>query len=110
FDPRVVAALRMMAPHRARGIVAMNAYAYPDYDTLPAAEKHAMAHLLHFSETSPDFISWNVRDLPHGCPHLCREALGLPVMTWTVRTPDDVARASAHADQIVFEGFLPPVG
>jgi glycerophosphoryl diester phosphodiesterase len=107
FDPRVVAALRMLAPNRARGIVAMSAYAYPDYDTIPAAEKHAMANLLHFSETSPDFISWNVKDLPHGCPFLCRTALGLPVMTWTVRTPDDAARASAHADQIVFEGFLP---
>jgi hypothetical protein len=28
-------------------------------------------------------------------------------MTWTVRTPEDAARASAHADQMVFEGFIP---
>jgi glycerophosphoryl diester phosphodiesterase len=107
FDPRIVAALRMLAPRRARGIVAMSAYAYPDYDVIPPAEKHSMANLLHFSETSPDFISWHVKDLPHGCPYLCRQALGLPVMTWTVRTEDDVARAQAHADQMVFEGFRP---
>jgi hypothetical protein len=31
----------------------------------------------------------------------------MPVMTWTVRTADDRARAAAHADQMVFEGFLP---
>jgi glycerophosphoryl diester phosphodiesterase len=107
FDPRVVAALRMMMPERPRGIVAMSAYEYPDYETVPAVEKRAMANLLHFNEMQPDFISWNVKDLPHAGPHLCRAALGIPVMTWTVRTPDDIASATSHADQMVFEGFLP---
>jgi glycerophosphoryl diester phosphodiesterase len=107
FDPRIVAALRMMVPDRPRGIVAMARYDYPDYATIPAGEKHAMANLLHFSEMHPDFISWNVKDLPHCGPFLCRTSLGLPVMTWTVRTPEDAARASAHADQMVFEGFIP---
>jgi glycerophosphoryl diester phosphodiesterase len=107
FDPRIVAALRVMAPDRPRGIVAMSQYEYPDYDTVPAAEKRAMAALAHFSEMMPDFVSWKVGDLPHAGPELCRSQLGLPVMTWTVRTPDDAARARAHADQMVFEGFLP---
>jgi glycerophosphoryl diester phosphodiesterase len=107
FDPRIVAALRMMLPDRPRGIVAMAQYDYPDYAEVPPDEKRAMAHLLHYSETQPDFISWHVKDLPHAGPHLCRAALGLPVMTWTVRTPEDVTRASRYADQIVFEGFVP---
>jgi glycerophosphoryl diester phosphodiesterase len=107
FDPRIVAALRMMAPEIPRGYVGMAAYEYPDYETIPADEKRAMAHLLHFTEMQPDFISWNVKDLPHAGPFLCRSALGIPVSTWTVRTAEDVAKASAHADQIVFEGFLP---
>jgi hypothetical protein len=29
------------------------------------------------------------------------------LMTWTVRTSEQRQRAAAHADQIVFEGFLP---
>jgi glycerophosphoryl diester phosphodiesterase len=107
FDPRIVAALRMLAPDRPRGIVAMSQYEYEDYATVPPAEKRAMANLLHFSEMAPDFISWSVKDLPHCGPHLCRTQLGLPVMTWTVRTPEDVAKARQHADQMVFEGFLP---
>jgi glycerophosphoryl diester phosphodiesterase len=107
FDPRVVVALRMMAPDIPRGYVGMAAYEYPDYETIPADEKRAMAHLLHFNEMQPDFISWNVKDLPHAAPFLCRSALGIPVSAWTVRTPDDVAKALAHADQIVFEGFAP---
>jgi glycerophosphoryl diester phosphodiesterase len=107
FDPRVVAALRMLLPDRPRGIVAMSAYEYADYDSVPPDEKRAMANLLHFSEMQPDFISWHVKDLPHCGPHLCRTQLGLPVMTWTVRTPEDVTRCRAHADQMVFEGFVP---
>jgi glycerophosphoryl diester phosphodiesterase len=31
----------------------------------------------------------------------------MPVITWTVRTEADRARAALHADQIVFEGFRP---
>ncbi len=107
FDPAIVQALRRLAPQRPRGIVAMLGYDYPDYSTLSAAQKHEMANLLHFADTRPDFLSWRVGDLPCAAPFLCRTALGLPVMTWTVRSPADRATALAHADQMVFEGFLP---
>jgi len=107
FDPRVVAALRMLAPERPRGFVGMARYDYPDYQALGDDEKAAMANLLHFSEMKPDFLSWRVSDLRHAAPFLCRTALGLPVSAWTVRTPGDRAFAAANADQIVFEGFRP---
>ena len=107
FDPAIVAALRELAPGFARGIIAMNDYSYPDYDHLSPGRKRALANLLHFEESRPDFVSWKVGDLPSAAPFLCRKALGLPLMTWTVRTPEDRARAAEHADQMVFEGFLP---
>jgi glycerophosphoryl diester phosphodiesterase len=107
FDPRIVTALRMMAPDIPRGYVGMAGYEYEDYATVPEDEKRAMAHLLHFNEMKPDFISWNIKDLPHAAPFLCRAALGIPVSAWTVRTSEDVAKASVFADQIVFEGFVP---
>lgn len=107
FDPVIVAALRELAPGFARGIVAMNAYDYGDYDRLSAGAKHALANLLHFETSRPDFVSWKVADLPCAAPFLCRKALGLPLMSWTVRTPEDRARAAEHADQMVFEGFRP---
>ena len=107
FDPAIVTALRDLAPGHARGIVAMQDYAYSDYETCSADEKRAMANLLHFTTSQPDFVSWRVRDLPCAAPHLCRTALGLPVMAWTVRTPEDRALAALHADQMVFEGFIP---
>jgi glycerophosphoryl diester phosphodiesterase len=107
FDPAIVAAFGELAPERPRGIVAMLDYSYPDYAACTPDQKHAMANLLHFEATRPDFLSWRVRDLPTAAPYLCRKALGLPVMTWTVRSADDRARAAAHADQMVFEGFEP---
>lgn len=107
FDPAIVTALRELAPAIPRGIVAMNAYDYGDYDTLSAERKHALANLLHFTESRPDFISWKVTDLDSAAPYLCRNALGLPLMSWTVRTPEDRQRAAAMADQMVFEGFRP---
>ncbi len=107
FDPEIVTALRELAPEIPRGIVAMNAYDYGDYDKLSVARKHALANLLHFTESRPDFISWKVTDLDSAAPYLCRNALGLPLMSWTVRTPEERQRAAAMADQMVFEGFRP---
>ncbi|AMJ59904.1 glycerophosphodiester phosphodiesterase family protein [Bosea sp. PAMC 26642] len=107
FDPGIIAALREIAPTIPRGVVAMSDYSYPDYEHLDASQKHAFANLLHFDESKPDFLSWKVADLPSAAPYLCRNALGLPLMTWTVRTPEDRKKAAIHADQMVFEGFVP---
>ena len=108
FDPDIVTALRDLAPAIPRGIVAMNDYSiYDDYAHLDDAKRHAMANLLHFGESRPDFLSWKVVDLESAAPYLCRNALGMPLMSWTVRTPADREKAARHADQMVFEGFTP---
>jgi len=107
FDPAIVAHWHTLNTGIPVGIVAMNDYSYDDYATCTADEKHAFANLLHFPVSKPDFVSWRVRDLPSGVPFLCQKALGLPLMTWTVRTPEEVNIARAHADQMVFEGFVP---
>ena len=51
---------------------------------------------------SPDFIAWEVRDLPSRFAAEARER-GLPVLSWTVRSAAEHAVAAAHADQIIFE-------
>jgi glycerophosphoryl diester phosphodiesterase len=109
FDPAIVAALREAVPDLPRGIVAETRYADPEFDHLSAETKREMASLLHFPSTQPDFLSWHVGDLPSAAPFLCRYLGRLPVMAWTVRTEEHRARARAHADQIIFEGFWPDV-
>ncbi|WP_375408462.1 glycerophosphodiester phosphodiesterase family protein [uncultured Methylobacterium sp.] len=107
FDPGIVAALAELAPAIPRGIVGETTQDDPSYVTLPPSLRHSLANLLHLSESRPDFLSWRVDDLPCAAAYLCRHLGRLPVMTWTVRTPDQRALAGLHADQMVFEEFRP---
>ena len=106
FDPAVVAHLRGRVPCPL-GVVAEAAYDHGEWADLPAALKVELAQFLHFDRSRPDFLSYHVNDLPHAVPHLLRRGLGLPVMVWTVRRPEQREHAAAWADQIVFEGFRP---
>ena len=107
FDPAIVSLLRRIAPSLPRGIVAQSVYEGGEWDKLDGERKHAMANLLHWGDTRPDFVSWRHGDLPCAAPHLARLLAGVPVMTWTIRSQDEADRAAPHADQIVFEGFRP---
>jgi glycerophosphoryl diester phosphodiesterase len=104
FDPRIVAGLRRLAPDLTRGIVAERAYVGPDWQYLNEWQRLSMAHLLHAPMTRPDFVAYGVDDLPAPATRLARR-LGMPVLTWTVRTPAQRRRAREWADQMIFEGF-----
>ncbi len=107
FDPALIEALRAKAPKLTRGIVAERHYAHPEWDAMPAAEKRRLAFLLHAGRTRPHFVAYSVKDLPALAPLVARFAFGLPLLTWTVRSAEDRARAAAYADQMIFEGFRP---
>jgi glycerophosphoryl diester phosphodiesterase len=107
FDPRVVAEVRRLAPALPRGFLGQASYDHPDWAALDAREKFALANLLCLDEMQPDFLSWRVADLPSATPFLWRRLGGGPVTAWTVRSPEDRGRAAEHADQMVFEGFVP---
>ena len=107
FDPCVVAHLRRRGLPNPLGIVAEAAYDDPEWAALAPDMRAGLAALAHVGDTRPDFLSYRVHDLPHAAPQLFRAALGRPVMSWTVRTPDQRQRAARWADQMVFEGFAP---
>ena len=107
FDPELVATLAEIAASVPRGIVAEASQDDPEYGRLTPSLRTELAGLLHLHESRPDFLSWRVGDLPGPVPYLCRRLGNMPVMTWTVRTPEQRALAQAHADQMVFEGFRP---
>lgn len=107
FDPDQVCAVRALAPRLARGIVAENRYDYPEWAPLPQGQRWRMAKLLHLPRTRPHFVAYAVRHLPALAPLAARWILGLPLLTWTVRTADDRRRAERWADQMIFEGFRP---
>jgi len=107
FDPALIAVLRAAGARWPLGIVAQADYEDEDFAHLSAREKHRLARFVHARETRPDFLSWRRADLPSAVCEIFRACAGGPVMSWTVRSPAQAQDVLRHADQIVFEGFLP---
>lgn len=108
FDPAIMAYLRqnqgvLGMNHVPLGMVAEASYDHPEWEKLSAPVRTSLTHFLHWEKTRPDFLSWNIADLPHATPNLLRKALDVPVMTWTVRTQAQRVTVMQWADQIVFE-------
>jgi len=106
FDPWLVRTLRLIAPALPRGIVAERYYDDPGWSLTPV-QKFGLGNLLHIGQTRPHFVAYWVRDLPALAPLFARNVLGMPLLTWTVRTPAERTRAARWADQMIFEGFRP---
>jgi glycerophosphoryl diester phosphodiesterase len=107
FDPDHVVALRELIPGRPRGIVAEREYTADEWPEASAEQRHGMTHLRHAFRSRPHFVAYWVDELPAAAPWIARNIFGLPLLTWTVRTPEQRARAARTADQMIFEGFLP---
>jgi glycerophosphoryl diester phosphodiesterase len=106
FDPRAVSALRHLAPHFPRGLIA-GRFASTEEHSPPPHHRFACRHLLAASFALPNFIAYEVEALPASAPLMFRHALGLPLLAWTVRTEVERAIAKRWADQMIFEGFDP---
>jgi glycerophosphoryl diester phosphodiesterase len=104
FDPAPISALRGLAPHLVRGIVAERRYGLPEWQGLAAAQRLTLPLLLHGWKSRPAFIAYRVDDLATLPPRAARR-LGLPLLTWTVRTAQQRLLAARGADQAIFEGF-----
>jgi glycerophosphoryl diester phosphodiesterase len=100
FDPRMMVTLRGLMPGLVRGIVGQSHWSKGE----PEA---AGAHIGAALRARPHFLAWSVRDLPAALPLTARYGLGMPLLTWTVRSEADRLRAGRFADQMIFEGFRP---
>ncbi len=107
FDPDQVVALRETMPGLLRGIVAERQYSEADWPEASPAQRRGMLHLRHALRTRPQFVAYWVNELPSSAPWVARHVFGLPLLTWTVRTPEQRDRAARYADQMIFEGFQP---
>ena len=107
FDPMQLTVLRHKAPRLARGIVAAKYRPHPYWDLMPFWMRHGMAYLLTGLAARPQFVAYAVADLPALAPLFARRVLGLPLLTWAVRTEAERRCAARWADQMIFEGFQP---
>jgi len=107
FDPRQLALLRQKSPRLVRGIVAAKYRPHPYWDLMPAWMRHGIGYLLTALTTRPQFVAYAVADLPALAPLFAQRVLGLPLLTWAVRTEAERRCAERWADQMIFEGFRP---
>ncbi|KPF52556.1 glycerophosphoryl diester phosphodiesterase [Novosphingobium sp. 1529] len=95
FDPRVAAWFRRYSPHVVHGLVVTEA----GRRTLLARLKRHLA----LWRARPQFLAYDIADIANPVVRLARRR-GVPVLTWTVRTPDDASRAATYADAPIAEG------
>ena len=107
FDPDQVLALREIMPKLTRGIVAQRTYDDDYWKKLTPEQRDSMLHLKHGFSTRPHFVAFWVQQLPAPAPWIARNIFGCPLFAWTVRTPEQHAKAARYADQMIFEGFVP---
>ena len=86
------------------GLLAQASYDDPYWDFLTAEQKRDWTDFDHYDLARPDFLSFNVDDLPHKIPFLVKEFSDAPIMVWTVKTAEQREAAHKWADQIVFDG------
>ena len=72
-------------------------------DSLEGHTQSEISRHLALWAAQPDFLAYHVHALPNRLVAAARKA-GMPVLTWTVNSPDTRARALAHADALIAEG------
>jgi glycerophosphoryl diester phosphodiesterase len=108
FDPAVMVAIRELAPAVPRGMVS-GLYEGQGWwrDKIDVQRAYALSHFLESRPVAPDFYAYDVKALPTPVTRFVREVQGLPLLTWTVRTPEQRRTAERWADAPIFEGYEP---
>jgi glycerophosphoryl diester phosphodiesterase len=109
FDPASMIAMRRLAPTLPRGLLAERFLA-SDWPDMPLAGRLASRWLVAAPVVLPNFLAYDVNALPASAPLALKHFFRLPLIVWTVKTPEHRAVARAWADQMIFEGFDPQAG
>lgn len=94
FDPRVSHWFRIHSPLTVRGLIVSEG----EDRALPGMIRRHLA----LWKARPDFLAYDVRDLPSRFARAQRER-GLPLASWTVRSPEHQDRVRNYADAAIFE-------
>lgn len=73
---------------------------------MPGWLRFVMSRMLGNPRTRPHFLSYDLAGLPNRMVDRWRR--DRPLITWTVRTPEDLVKARAVADNFIFEGVAVP--
>ena len=106
FNPHSVAAMQTLLPNVPRGLVT-EAFAKQDWP-VPEERLAALRTIPDYARVGASFISHNAVDLDAPRVAELKEA-GADILCWTVRSPEAEAEARRVAQNVTFEGYLPPL-
>lgn len=105
FNPHSVAAFHKAAPGVAVGLTTCG-YEAEDWPMLDGVTRTRLALGADFDRVGASFISHDRKDMDNPLVRAMK-ANDIPVLTWTIRSPEQEAEARRMADNITFEGYLP---
>lgn len=106
FNPHSVAEMERLAPDLPRGLVT-SSYDPADWPLSQATCDH-LRRIPDFDRVGASFISHEVADLTRTRVRQIHGD-GVPVLCWTVKSPEAEAEARKWADNITFEGYAAPL-
>lgn len=107
FNPNSVSAMQALLPDVPRGLVTED-FEVGEWNA-PPERLSALSAIADFDRVGASFVS-------HDRNHLSMpvigelKARGIPVLCWTIRSPQEEAEARKVADNVTFEGYLPVTG
>ncbi len=104
FSPESMAWFAQHAPQYLRGQIATS-FIEHGYG-LGWQKRRELTNLESIAISQPDFVAYNILFLP-SAPVRHLRAMGMPILTWTVKDEMLKARARDFADQIIFENIDP---
>lgn len=103
FNPHSVAAMAKLAPGVPRGLTTAAFLAF-NWRTLRTPVRRRLRGIPDFDAVGAAFISHDARDLTR--PRvLDLKRRGVPILCWTIHTPEQEARARQIADNVTFEDY-----
>lgn len=104
-NPHTVAEMGVQAPTLARGLTT-SGYDAEHWPELTERTRDMLRPIPDIDRAGASFISHDARDL--AAPRVAElKQAGLPILCWTIRSPEAEAAARQIADNVTFEGYLP---
>lgn len=104
FNPHAVANMARLAPDVPRGLTTA-AYDHAGWAPLPPERCDELREIADYDRVGASFISHEAADLAR--PRVAElKAKGAAILTWTIRSALQEAKAREIADNITFEGYL----
>ena len=103
FNPHSVARCADLLPDIPRGLTTC-AFLQSDWPILPAATRERLAAIPDLENVGASFVSHDRKGLRS--PRIAEiKRAGLPILCWTIRSPEEETDARSIADNVTFEGY-----